>query len=460
MKSACQQRCLAMAANRWQRTLTAQRTVAFVKSMFEVANPSEAKGQRITAREILDRGALQYGQGLRNEPIVKAELGTTLGEVYIGLGFFKQGRELIESTLRLPGRDPEVMARQFAALGDVQMKHGEYETSLPSYAHALALTRMPEANGDGIISRILVGMSEAQSSLNRFDDAARSARAALKLDEQRLGRDHPDVARDSEAMALNSFFSGKHIMAVPLLERAIAIRIKAQGMLHPKVTENFNMLGAIAYMRRDNIAAERYYRRVLQSDEQVLGRAHPDLAITLNNLARVILEREDFANARELLERSITITIRQRSDNFDDLAFAYPNLAIAERGLGNTKRAEELFRKALPIAERRRHRNLGPIMTDLADTLCTRGAKSEAFWFLDRARPLMVKAYPDDPWRPAWTDNVKGECLIRAGDRANGTQLVRNSSPVILASWPKASFYGHAASRRLAMSIVTVKRRQ
>ena len=61
---------------------------------------------------------------------------------------------------------------------------------------------------------------------------------------------------------------------------------------------------------------------------------------------------------------------------FDDLAFAYPNLAIAGRGLGDTKRAEDLFRKALPITERHRHRNLGPIMTDLADTLSRKGAKT------------------------------------------------------------------------------------
>ena len=72
----------------------------------------------------------------------------------------------------------------------------------------------------------------------------------------------------------------------------------------------------------------------------------------------------------------------------------------------------------------------------------------------------MLKAYPDGSWRAAWTDNVKGECLIRAGDRADGVQLVRNSSPVIVASWPKASFYGRAASRRLAMSIVTATQRQ
>ncbi|MFI4949893.1 MAG: toll/interleukin-1 receptor domain-containing protein, partial [Caulobacterales bacterium] len=68
-----------------QKTLTAERTVTFVKGLFEVADPSEARGATITAREILDRGAASIDHGLEREPTVKAELGTTLGEVYTNL---------------------------------------------------------------------------------------------------------------------------------------------------------------------------------------------------------------------------------------------------------------------------------------------------------------------------------------------------------------------------------------
>ena len=39
-----------------RRAITAERTVAFVKSMFELADPEQASGASITAREIVDRG--------------------------------------------------------------------------------------------------------------------------------------------------------------------------------------------------------------------------------------------------------------------------------------------------------------------------------------------------------------------------------------------------------------------
>ena len=42
-----------------QKTVTAQRTTEFVKGLFEVADPQEAKGEQITVVDALDRGARQ-----------------------------------------------------------------------------------------------------------------------------------------------------------------------------------------------------------------------------------------------------------------------------------------------------------------------------------------------------------------------------------------------------------------
>lgn len=431
-----------------QKTLTAERTVSFVKSMFELADPSEAKGQQITAREILDRGARQYEQGLQDEPAVKAELGTTLGEVYLGLGLFRQGQSLIERTFSLPGRDASVATRQYAALGDALMKRGAYDKSVIAYRRALDLARKPEANREEMVPRILVGLSEAQSSLEQYDAAARSATAALQLDQKQLGSQHPDVARDLEALALNAFFANDEARASDLLNRAIAIRAKSQGMLHPKVTEDLNMLGAIAYLHGQNPVAERYYRAVLKSDEQVLGPNHPDLAITLNNLARVILERRGFAEAKSLLDRAVAITVSQRSDHHDDLAFAYANLALAEKGLAEMPAAERHFRAAIIVAEEHHHRNLAPALTDLADTLCARGRTAEALRLLDRARPLMAEAYPDDAWRTAWVDNVRGGCMIAGGRSEDGKTFLKTSTPVLLKRWPASTLYGFAVVKR------------
>ena len=89
-----------------EKTITAERTTKFVKGLFQVADPSEAQGQDISAREMLDRGARQIQEELSNEPDVKAELISTLSEVYLGLGSYRRADDLIHRSLslRLAGR--------------------------------------------------------------------------------------------------------------------------------------------------------------------------------------------------------------------------------------------------------------------------------------------------------------------------------------------------------------------
>ena len=111
-----------------QKTVTAQRTTEFVKSLFEVADPQEAKGEQITVVDALDRGARQLEGGLANEPDVKAELVTTLSEVYMGLGSFRRADDLIRGSLSLQVTDRETRARQMATLGRLARIAGRLRT--------------------------------------------------------------------------------------------------------------------------------------------------------------------------------------------------------------------------------------------------------------------------------------------------------------------------------------------
>lgn len=433
-----------------QKTLTAERTVDFVKSIFAVSDPSEAQGATITAREVLDRGAARIGRELNDEPSVKTELSVTLGEVYTSLGLLQDGERLIRSTLTLPGRDTSVVAHQYTALGDARNKQSDYPGAIGAYQTALReLRKTGDADQVATLTpRILIGLAEAQSSAEDYPAAERSIAEALRMDLARLGQDHPDVARDMEMQALNALNTEQFDRAQSLLDRALAIRLRRQGQTHPKVAEDLNQLGAIAYMRGDRVRAESYFRRVLTANEAVLGPMHPDLAVTLNNLGRVLLERRAFADAQRIYERSLAITLKQRDETHDDLAFTFANLALIKHGLGKSTEAEALLRKALVAARLHHHRNLAPILTDLADVLCDEGRTVEADALLTEARPLMAKTYPTDPWRTAWVDNVQGGCRLREGRTADAAALISRSEAALGKKWPDGTLYAVAARQR------------
>jgi tetratricopeptide (TPR) repeat protein len=428
---------------------TAERTVEFVKSIFEVSDPSEAKGATITAREILDRGARQIEGELNEEPSVKTELSVTLGEVYMGLGLYRQGEALVRGTFRIPGRDRDARVRQQTALGDVQAKQSDFADAAKSYGAALAEARKRDSHSQEMVPRILVGLGEAQSSNDDFVGARRSLAEALSLDVARLGPDHPDVARDLETQGLNAIYEGKLDEAAQLYARALKIRQVRQGKRHPKVAEDLNQLGTIAYLRRDGRTAETYWRRVLAANEAVLGPMHPDLATTLNNIGRVLLERRAFRDADGIYERSLAITLKERDETFEDLAFTFANLALVKKAMGQPAEAETLFRKALKAARLHHHRNLAPIMTDLADLLCTEGRGAEATTLLINARPTMAQTYPDDPWRVAWIDNVEGGCRLAQHRPVEARKLLETSQPVLAKRWSPDTLYGYEAQERL-----------
>ena len=433
-----------------QKTITAQRTTEFVKGLFQVADPSEAKGETITVLEALDRGARQIQGELGNEPDVKAELVSTLSEVYMGLGSFRRADALISRSLSLNVGNRETRGRQFAVLGASRALQGEYEQAAAIFDRILKGLGPPDKLKDpSLYSRALVGRAESLAALERYDEARPLIRRAIAWDSSQDGAKSPDVARDLEALGLLEQFADDLDSSRRSYSQALAIRTAAQGRLHPKVSEDLNQLGTVAYLQQDPGSAEQYWRRSLELDQRVLGPAHPDLAATLNNLARVMIEQRKFREALPLLSRSSNIYLSQRGDTHDDLAFIFSNLALARRGVGDGTGAERDFRRALTAAEVHQNRLIAPILTDLADLLCERGRHSEAMAMLDRAAPIMRKEYADDAWRSAWVDNTRGACLMRQKKLDAAAPLIRASSPVILKRWPADALYGKDAAERM-----------
>ena len=437
-----------------QKTLTAERTVNFVKSLFEVADPSEARGRSITAREILDRGARQLQRDLADEPTVKAELSTTLGEVYGGLGLFRDGEALIGRGLALPAVARGTRARALVAVGEAQWKRSDYLGAIDTLRRSIALIdATPEANG-AMRARALSDLADAEASVGRLDVASGHANAALASDRMRGGPNALEVARDQETLLDIAMARGDLAAAKRHLTAALAIRTQVQGVTQPKAMEDLTNLGSVAYLQNDLPAAEAAFTRGVRAKEAVLGPTHPELAADLNNLARVLLERQRFADARPLLLRAVAIDTRER-EGTDDLAFEYANLGIAERGLGRLAEAARDFARAETIARARKHRNLAPILVEQAELACNAGEPARGLARLSEAAPIMARDYPGDPWRMAWLNIVRADCLGRDGQRAQALALMADNRKAIRDRWPKSTLYGarlDAAERRLETS--------
>lgn len=433
-----------------RRQMTAERTVDFVKGMFQLADPSEARGASITAREIVDRATERLdNEALAREPVVKAELGVTLAEVYGALGLYSKSDALIRRTFHISHGQQATLARQLNALGESQFRLGDYQAAEKAFRRAW----QQSGNAGGALrSRILAGLGQSLSNRDSADEARRVLQAALRIDRARGDAAGNDVARDLEALGLSYFLEGNLSRAQPLIERALVLRRRFEGPNSPSVSDNLNTLGNIAYMRHDLKAAERYYRGNIAVDAKVLGPMHPDVATTMNNLGRVLLEQRRFREATPFLERARAIAKAEVGERPDYMAFVNSNLALARRYTGRISEAEALLDEAIEAARKDGHRSLGPSLADLADIRCHTGRMEEGLKLLDEALEVTRRDYAEMPWRSAWVENVRGECLLRSGASKLAAKSVAASSPVILKVWPEDSLFGAEARRRAILA--------
>src|ERR1700734_2287349 len=131
----------------------AMRITEFMTGMFKVADPSEARGNSVTVREILDKASKDIRLGLGRDPQVQAQMMQVMATTYMNLGLYPRAHDLATAALEA----------QLALLG-------------------------PE-NRETLTSRELVAWSEL-----RLGDlaASESQERAVLADEQRiLGREDP-----------------------------------------------------------------------------------------------------------------------------------------------------------------------------------------------------------------------------------------------------------------------------
>ncbi len=77
----------------------ADRITRFMTDMFKVSDPSEARGNSITAREILDRASQQLNAGLASDPDAQAQMSYVMAGVYDGLGLYDRSEQLARGAM-------------------------------------------------------------------------------------------------------------------------------------------------------------------------------------------------------------------------------------------------------------------------------------------------------------------------------------------------------------------------
>jgi serine/threonine-protein kinase len=434
----------------------AEQAQGFLKSVFLQADPDRAKGARLTARDLLDRGVARVEADLAGEPELQAEMLTLLGEVYEQLAVHPEALVLHERALaireaRLEEDDPE-LAASYRRLGRARHRAAQYAQARPLLERALALD---ERRGDPVaVAATLNDLGLLERAEGDLESARRRHARAMELASLHGPVDSPELGKYVNNLALVAWRQQRHRLAARLFERALAIHRKNEGELsslvagtednlamvlnqlgeqeaarrhneralsiferlhsgpHPSIAMTLNSAGYLAARRGDGPAAVAYYERALAAYELAMGPDHPDVAHPLRNLGLQRAADGDPAAALALYERALALRLKAYGAEHRDVASSLLDVAAAQRAMGQLAEAESTLRRSLDTYRR----TAGPedastalALLGLGEVLALRGRPAEAEPLLREAVRIRRAALPAGDARIAAAETALAE---------------------------------------------------
>ena len=420
---AVQSQRIARERDRANQEAEASRQVSdFLTGLFKVSNPSEARGNSITAREILDKGADKIVRELQGQPLVQGKLMNTMGFVYESLGLYDPAQALLEKALetriKALGPDHPDVAITLSDLGTVVWRKGDFARAEVLQEQALAIREKRLGPESKEVASSLHNLGTLNWSQGNYDEARRLLERALAIREKILGPEHADVAATLNSLGAIAYKEGDYKKAGAIWERTLAIREKALGPDHPWVAQTLNNLAIVHTYTGDPKGAVALLERVVQIQEKVLGPKHPDLASGLMNLGDAIFTSGDPIGAKPYYARAVAIQEAAGPAN-PELARFLDRLASVMLKENDLKGAQGIYERSLALRQKAlgpKHPEVAESLGGLADCASRAGRLQEAEALYERA--LAIARKPDGTYYPGGIDLLKNlAALLRTTGR-------------------------------------------
>ncbi len=472
---ALQVRATAVERDRAHREATQARQVTdFLLALFESSDPAEARGEEISARELLERGARRV-RDADLTPDVRARMLSVLGSVHATLGSVDQGASMLEEALQLAGQSGHGDGAQGAdlrqSLAEIRLTQAQTDEAERLLREALAIRARADGEeslavarltndlavalkqrGDAaaaesllrrahqlatrfaaedlhLLAQVEINLGDALEDLGRFEESEPHLRAGVQRMQAAHGANHPDLASAQRALASLLVRRGRLAEAEPVLTAALELRRRLFGDHHTLVAQVLNDLGMLRETRGDLAGAVEAFGAAMRSYEQTFGEGHLGVAIVAENIAENEALRGNFAASERLSRRAAqieaaTVGLETRYGSRNRVV-----RGLAREGLGDLAAAEAAYREAVGIARRvleADHPRIGTACLELGRLLLATGRAPEAEPLLAEAHRLYREAMGESSLRTAraalWlgagrraVGDLDGESLVQSG---------------------------------------------
>ena len=352
----------------------ANRVTDFMTQMFKVADPNEARGNTITAREVLDKASREIDAGLAQDPELQAELLYTMANVHMSLGLYSIAEKQLHRTIDirrsvLGANDLETL-KAMERLAQTLYRRGKYADGEALARETLDADRRLFGTESQTTLAAQVDYGLILLAQGKRDEAERVDRDAIAIEQRVLGRDAPLTLTTTNNLAMVLRLRGRYPEAEQAFRDVYEGRKRVLGAEDPDtIVAGVNLALVLADQGRF-AEAEALNRKTLQQLVHVLGPEHPFTLNTMNNLADVLISEGKYPEAETLNRDALASRERLLGPDHSDTIISMANLARLLASDGRVREAEEL---CAGVVERRK-KVLGPEHPDTIQAMANLAA--------------------------------------------------------------------------------------
>jgi eukaryotic-like serine/threonine-protein kinase len=346
----------------------ADRVTKFMTDMFKVSNPSEARGNDIRAREILDKASNDIESGLAKDPELQARMMHTMATVYVGLGLYSKAESLFARAAEIRrvvlgplNRDTLDSSNQLAS---VLMEETRYPEAEKLERDTLDFRRRALGPKDRDTLDSAAQLAFILDDEGRFADAEKLNRETLDIASRAYGPQDDSARVARQHLAIDLSYEGKYADAEKVFREVYEVDRKRLGDDDPKTLGELNNIGSILLQEEKYADAEQIYRDCVARQVRVLGPDHPRTLMTMGNLAQTLGSEKRYAEAEKQLRDVFAAKLRTLGPDNRSTLVTEGNLSEVLAYESKNAEAEQMVRDTL-VRERR---TLG---ADHSDTLVT-----------------------------------------------------------------------------------------
>jgi serine/threonine-protein kinase len=336
-----------------QAGVRAETVKDFLADMFRASDPAQARGQALSARDLLDQGAHRLERELGTAPDVKAELQSIIGGVYLQLGDYRQAEPVLTQAERSAaaafGEDSRERANALTALARLSRAQGKYPQAL---AHATAAEGILRAAGPAAasdLSATLVVRADLSGETSDHETEERFAREALALARASAG-EQSQVYRDAlGALGLAYHWRDNYPAAEAIYRERVDNARQGLGADHPLTIRALNSLGALQVDMCHYADAEATLREAIASAQRIYGGEHMTVQAERMELAYARLMQGHAAEAVTMLRAAREAITAVQGAKHPRVGYASIYLGYALNAQGHLAEAEAAHREGAAI---------------------------------------------------------------------------------------------------------------